>query len=58
VVFRENGGLRNVRTKVTGFVQEIDFINKSITSFETAMPAMPLYFSPAGGAGVMIMHNA
>jgi hypothetical protein len=44
VVFRENGGLRNVRTKVTGFVQEIDFINKSITSFETAMPAMPLYF--------------
>jgi len=44
--------------KVNEFVQEIDFINKSITSFRTAMPAMPLYFSPADGADVMIMHNA
>jgi hypothetical protein len=58
VVFGENDVLRNIRMKVTEFVQEIDFINKSITSFRTATKAMPLYFSPAGWLGVMIMHNA
>jgi hypothetical protein len=42
----------------TDFVQEIDFTNKSITSFGTATKAMPLYFPPTDGAGVMIMLNA
>jgi hypothetical protein len=58
VVIRENGELRNVRTSVEKFVQEIDFINKSITSFRTAMRAIPLYFSPADGVDVIFMHNA
>jgi hypothetical protein len=58
VVIRENGELRNVRISVSDFVQEIDFTNKSITSSGTAAQAMPLYFSPADGAEVMIMHNA
>jgi hypothetical protein len=44
--------------KVAEFVQEIDFINKSITSFGTGTKAMPLYFSPSGRTGVMIMLNA
>jgi hypothetical protein len=52
------GGLRNVRMSAADFVQEIDFTNKSITSSGTAANAMPLYFSSADGAGVMIMHNA
>jgi hypothetical protein len=58
VVIRENDALRNVRIDVYDFVQEIDFINKSITSFRTATKVMPLYFSPADGYGFMIMRNA
>jgi hypothetical protein len=58
VVFGENAALRNIRTKVNEFVQEIDFINKSITSFRTTTKVMPLYFSPDDKMGVMIMHNA
>jgi hypothetical protein len=58
VVFGENAGLRNIRTKVNEFVKEIDFTNKSITSFGTPAKVMPLYFSPADETGVMIMLNA
>jgi hypothetical protein len=58
VVFCENGGLRNIRIGAADFVQEIDFINKSITSFGTATKRIPLYFSPTDSARVMIMHNA
>jgi hypothetical protein len=48
VVFCENGGLRNIRIGAADFVQEIDFINKSITSFGT--PCRYTFRQPTDGS--------